>query len=145
MKKLLALPFILLTACSGYQESAFNCTGTLENSTTIIGFSKTDSTPKVIGIYITDSTKNLLNFWKEPTRTASVGGVLYLTNQFSIQDFAIIGNIPETQDSFGNQVTKSFVLDKKTNILTTNETEKRPGSEKSKRFEGACNSIKNPK
>ena len=142
MKKLLILSLIVLTGCSGYQESAFNCTGTLENSTTIIGFSKTDSTPKVVGIYITDSKKNLLNFWKDPTRTASVGGVLYLTNQFSIQDFAIMGSIEETQDNFGNEVVKSFVLDRKTNILTTNETEKRPGSEKKKRFEGTCNSVK---
>lgn len=138
MKKLFALPLILLTACSGYQESSFNCTGTLENSTTIIGFSKTESSPKVIGIYITDSKKNLFNFWKEPTRTASVNGVLYLTNQFSIQEFAIMGNIEESQDNFGNEVIKSFVLDRKTNILTMNETEKRSGSEKRKRFEGVC-------
>ena len=143
MKKLfLALPLLLLTACSGYQESSFNCTGTLEKSTTIIGLSKTESSPKVVGIYITDSKKNLFNFWKEPTRTASVDGVLYLTNQFSIQDFAIIGNIEESQDNFGNEVIKSFVLDRKTNILTTNQTEKRSGWEKRQRFEGACNSIK---
>lgn len=133
---------VLLTGCSGYTELSYNCAGYLKERQTILGKTFIESNPKVIGIYITESTKTLFNFWKDKTHSVSVGNMLFTTNQSSILDYAIMGRIEDEKDGFGNEVTKSFVLDRHTNILTTNLTKTRPSNETTERFEGICNPVK---
>lgn len=142
MKRLyLHLPFILLTACSGYKELSFNCTGHQEERSTVFGKAITKSTPKVVGMYITESTRTPFNFWRDKTQTASIDGMLFFTNQFSIQDFAIIGGVDDEKDSFNNEINRGFVFDRKTNILTINKTVSNLNREEHKRFEGICSPV----
>lgn len=135
------LPFILLTACSGYKELSFNCTGHQEERVTILGKVTTKSTPKIVGMYITESTSTPFNFWREKTQTASIDGMLFLTNQFFIQDFAIIGGVDNENDGFNNEINRGFVFDRKTNILTINKTASNLNREEHKRFEGICSPV----
>lgn len=142
MKRLyLYLPFVLLTACSGYKELSFNCTGHQEERVTILGKNLTKSIPKVVGMYITESTRTPFNFWRDKTQTASIDGMLFLTNQFSIQDFAIIGGVDDEKDGFNNEIIRGFVFDRKTNILTINKTVSNLNREEYKRFEGVCSPV----
>lgn len=136
------LPLILLTACSDYKELSFNCTGHQEERVTILGKSSTKSTPKVVGIYITESTRTPFNFWRDKTQIASINGMIFLANQFSIQDFAIIGGVDDEKDGFNNEIIRGFVFDRKTNILTINMTASNLNREEYKRFEGVCNPVK---
>lgn len=142
MKRLyLYLPIVLLTACSGYKELSFNCTGYQEERVTILSKNSTKSIPKVVGIYITESTKTPFNFWQDKTQIASIDGMIFLTNQFSIQDFAIIGGVDDEKDGFNNEIIRGFVFDRKTNILTINKTVSNLNREEYKRFEGVCSPV----
>ena len=138
----LLIPAIFITACSDYRELSFNCTGQLKEQTTIAGRVLAESKPKVVGVYITESTKTLFNFWKEKTSIASVGDMFFMNDESSINEFAFMGKIDGKKDNFGNEVFKQFFLDRKTNILTTNMTLKRANYEELVKFEGACNAIK---
>lgn len=131
----------LLCACSNYKELSFNCTGYQEERSTILGKVTRKSTPKVVGMYITESTRTPFNFWREKTQTASIDDMLFITNQFSIQDFAIIGGVDDEKDGFNNEIIRNFVFDRKTNILTINKTESNLNREEYKRFEGVCNPV----
>ena len=137
---LLLLP--VLSACSDYREVSFNCTGNLNVQTTITAITLTESIPKVIGIYITESTKNPFNFWRDKTAVASVGNMLFANNQLTITEFGIAGNMEDNKDNFGDEVYQGFLLDRKTNILKTTTTRKRPNYKKEERFEGVCSPVK---
>lgn len=139
---ILFLPLVLLTACTDYREISFNCNGNLKEQTTILGRTLTESNPKVIGVYITETTKTPFNFWKDKTHTVSVGSMVFGNEQSSINDFSIMGRIEVEKDNFGDEVIQQFLLDRKTNILTTNKTKRRPNYENTERFEGACNPVK---
>lgn len=141
-KYIFVLLSALLAGCSSYTELSYNCTGYLKERTIIPGRVMTQSNPKVVGIYVTESTKTLFNFWKDKTHSVSVGNMLFTANQSAILDYAIMGRIEEKEDSFGNLVSKAFVLDRHTNILTTNLTKTRPGNEMTESFEGVCNPVK---
>ena len=142
MKRLYLYPlFILLTSCSGYKELSFSCTGHQEERVTILGKHSTKSTPKVVGIYITESTRTPINFWRDKTQIASIDGMIFLTNQFSIQDFAIIGGVDDEKDGFNNEMIRGFVFDRKTNILTINKTVSNLHREEYIRFEGVCSPV----
>lgn len=138
---ILFLPLILLTACSDYKELSLNCTGNQEERVTILGKNSTKSIPKVVGIYITESTRTPFNFWRDKTQIASIDGMIFLTNQFSIQDFAIIGGVDDEKDGFNNEIIRGFVFDRKTNILTINKTVSNLNREEYKRFEGVCSPV----
>ena len=138
---ILFLPLILLTACSDYKELSFNCTGHQEERVTILGKNSTKSIPKVVGIYITESNRTPFNFWRDKTQIASIDGMIFLTNQFSIQDFAIIGGVDDEKDGFNNEIIRGFVFDRKTNILTINKTVSNLNREEYKRFEGVCSPV----
>ena len=142
LRLILLLPVFLITACSDYREISFNCTGYMKEQTTVIGKAITETNPKVIGVYITESTKTPFNFWKEKTHIASVGDMVFMNDESSINEFAFMGKIEDKKDNFGNEVFKQFFLDRKTNILTTNKTLKRANYESVERFEGACNPVK---
>lgn len=136
-----ALSLLLLSGCSGYKELSFNCTGHQEERVTILGKNSTKSIPKVVGMYITESTRTPFNFWRDKTQTASIDDMLFLTNQFSIQDFAIIGGVDDEKDGFNNEIIRGFVFDRKTNILTINKTVSNLNREEYKRFEGVCSPV----
>lgn len=132
---------VLLAGCSSYTELSYNCTGYLKERQTILGKTFTESNPKVIGVYITESTKTPFNFWKDKTRMASVGDMLFTNHESSITEFAIMGRVDDKKDSVGHEVSQNFLLDRKTNTLTTNKKMTRANYEKVDRFEGACNSV----
>jgi hypothetical protein len=101
-----------------------------------------ESNPKVIGIYVTESVKTPFNFWRGKTHTASVGNMVFGNEESSINDFTIMGRTDVEKDNFGDEVIQQFLLDRKTNILTTNKTKRRPNYENTERFEGVCNLVK---
>ena len=74
--------------------------------------------------------------------SASVGNMVFGNDESSINDFAIMGRIEVEKDNFGDEVIQQFLLDRKTNILTTSKTKRRPNYENTERFEGVCNPVK---
>lgn len=139
---ILFIPLIFLAGCSDYKELSFNCTGYLKEQTIVTGRIIAESNPKVVGIYITESTKTPFNFWRDKTHTTSVDNMVFGNKESTINDFAIMGRIEVEEDNFGDKVIQQFLLDRKTNVLTTNKTRRRPNYEKTERFEGACNPVK---
>ena len=136
------LPLILLTACSDFRELSFNCTGNLKEQTIVTGRIITESNPKIVGIYVTESIKTPFNFWREKMHSASVGNMVFGNDESSINDFAIMGRIEVEKDNFGDEVIKQFLFDRKTNILTISKTKRRPNYENTEIFEGVCNPVK---